>query len=442
MPRLTAWRILRSGSPAPLREVNRYALAAGLDDRDRGLLRQLIGTEVRHRGTLRAIVNLMARGKPSADVTAHLRLGFAQLFYLNRIPAHAAVSESVRAATDTVGLGRGRYVNGVLRATLRSRRPGSCGDPRKDLLDSPWHFDEPLFRDSQTHPALWAEDALSIPSSLFKRWSKRHGHPRAIELAQQANQEPPLSLVCLGLPREEVSTGLDEAGIPSRPGAHQRVLLLDPSLTRSVLASEPFIRGQVTVQGESALRAAELMRPAVGMRILDLAAAPGGKAVAMAHAGASVVATDISPRRLALMPAALERVGLSDRVRCIASDGLQGLARPGARFDGVFVDAPCSNTGVLAARPGARWRMGPSSLRALVQIQANLLEQAAEFVAPSGCLIYSTCSIEPEEGVQQVRAFLSNHPSWSLEEEHEDLPGDALAGPVDGGYRARLSPQS
>ena len=119
-PRHAAWRILRSGRSTPLREVDRVAAAYELDDRDRGLLRRLVGTEVRRRATLRAIVQHFAKGKPSPDVAAHLRLGVAQLCFLDRVPPHAAVSETVGATADTVSLARGRYVNGVLRTVQRA----------------------------------------------------------------------------------------------------------------------------------------------------------------------------------------------------------------------------------------------------------------------------------------------------------------------------------
>lgn len=438
MARLTAWRILRSGSTAPLREVDKYCARAGLDDRDRGLVRQLVGTDVRRRGTLRALVKLEAHGKPSADVSAHLRLGLAQLFFLDRIPVHAAVSETVRATTDSLGLGRGRYVNAVLRSVLRTRRSGSSGDPQRDLVNSPWHLDKPLFRNPEEHPALWAEDALSLPSALFKRWTQRYGQDGATALALQALREPALSLVCTGGNREAMALALDEAGVPSRPGRHEHVLLVERGATGAVLASGAFTSGALTIQGETALRAAELLGAKPGERLLDLAAAPGGKSAALALRGAKVLAVDKNPRRLAAMPSALERMGVADRVQPLASDGLAALAPDAAPFDGALVDAPCSNTGVLAARPGARWRFGPGSLAQLVELQGDLLDQAARLVGPKGRLVFSTCSLEPEEGSQGSQAFLGRHPGWSLAEEHLDLPSADPEGPLDGGYRALL----
>jgi 16S rRNA (cytosine967-C5)-methyltransferase len=194
----------------------------------------------------------------------------------------------------------------------------------------------------------------------------------------------------------------------------------------------------LTIQGETALRAAELLGARPGEWLLDLAAAPGGKSAALALRGAKVLAVDKNPRRLAAMPSALERMGVADRVQPLASDGLAALAPDAAPFDGALVDAPCSNTGVLAARPGARWRFGPGSLAQLVELQGDLLDQAARLVGPKGRLVFSTCSLEPEEGSQGSQAFLGRHPGWSLAEEHLDLPSADPEGPLDGGYRALL----
>ena len=415
------------------------ARSRGLDARDRGLLRRLIGTEVRRRGTLRALVAHFTRGKPSPAVAAHLRLGMAQLFFLDRVPAHAAISETVRATADTVGLPRGRYVNGVLRSAQRAARSGHCDDPRRDLPDRPWHFADPVFRDPEAHPHLWAEDALSLPAALMKHWSARYGPDRARALATLALEEPDLSLVVLGpSTRDAARAELEAAGVPTREGRHPAVLLAAPPHTESVLASAPFAQGRITVQGESALRAAELVGAGPGERVLDLCAAPGGKACLLASSGATVLACDANPTRLAPLAANLARVAPSATVHSLVADGTTALT-PDATFDAVLLDAPCSNTGVLAARPGARWRFGPASQRELTALQSRLLRQAADHVRPGGRLVYSTCSLEPEENGRLVRAFLEARDGWTLDEECEDLPHPAGdGGPLDGGYRVRL----
>ena len=434
MPRITAWRILRSGSATPLREVDRFASRAELDARDRALLRRIVGSEVRRRGTLRALLGHYARGKPSPDVATHVHIGLAQLFFLDRVPAHAAVSETVRATRDTLGAGRSRYVNALLRAVLRARRSGHCGDPRRDLVGREWHLDEPVFRDPRSHPALWAEDALSIPASLMKHWTRRFGAERASELAHTCLEEPRLSVRVVHGEREALAEELRSLELEPVPAGHPRVLLLSPGDVEGLVHSAPFEEGRVTVQGEAALGAAELVGAEDGERLLELGASPGGKTAVLAASGASVLALDVSHWRLARCAAALARLRLPGTVRCVVSDGDGALGE--ALFDGVLVDAPCSNTAVLGQRPGARWRFGPASLRALAGLQARLLDEAARHVRPGGRLVYSTCSLEPQENDQVVRAFLERHRRWSLVRELETLPG--RSGPVDGGYAARL----
>lgn len=459
MARHTAWEVLRSGSPTPLRNVDAAAERAGLDPRDRALARRLVGCEVRQRGTLRALVARFARGKPSADLATHLRLGLVQLFLLDRIPPHAAVSETVRAVADTLGLAKARAANAVLREALRARRAGSSGDARRDLVGRPWHFDGAIFRDPNEHPLLWMEDALSLPAQLGKRWVARLTRATAERLAREALAEPPLSIVVLEGEREMLAAELEPLlgptqGQAGEEGAHQgtagenagtlrrashpTVLLAPASATEALLASAAFAAGRITVQGATALRAAELVAARAGERVLDLCAAPGGKGALLARAGASVLSLDLSPARLARLPAGYARLAPRARFLAAASDGTAAVARD-ARFDAVLLDAPCTNTGVLAARPEAKWRFGPAGLKELALLQARLLDEAAERVRPGGRLVYSTCSLEPEEGERVVRAFLDRRPSWgNLADEALDLPDPEGGGPIDGGYRARL----
>jgi len=194
------------------------------------------------------------------------------------------------------------------------------------------------------------------------------------------------------------------------------------------------------VQGETALFAAELVRAQPGERILDLCAAPGGKTAALAEAGAHVVAVDDDPARVETLRATCARLGIEDRVTVVVADATAALPDElEQEYDAVLVDAPCSNTGVLGARPGARWRFGPSELARLGELQTRLFDCAAARVRPGGRLVWSTCSLEPEENTQRVRAFLAEHAGFTLAESHEALPGTADdPGPADGGFAARL----
>jgi 16S rRNA (cytosine967-C5)-methyltransferase len=443
VPRLTAFRVLRSGTPTPMRQLEAAAEHAGLDPRDRGLARKLVGTEVRHRGTLRAILRHFLRGKPSADFLAHMHLGLVQLIYLDRVPPHAAVNQTVGLVRDTVGQAKVKQANAILRGAQRMLCEGTTGDPRRDIVGRELHLAEPLFRDPDEHPLLWAEDALSMPAQLLKRWSARLGWERARELALQALREPPLSVRAVGVSGAELAAELTDKGLSPRPGLHPDVLLFAADETEALLASAAFAVGRATVQGETALRAAEAVAAREGERVLDLCAAPGGKTAVLAASGARVTAADVSPEKLALVESTLARQGLEGAVeRIVNTPGALDPVRT-EPFDAVLVDAPCTNTGVLAARPEARWRFGPKTKQELVALQADLLRQGAALVRPGGRLVWSTCALEPDENRRQLDALVAEQPDFRLETDAETLPDTATtqtegAGPIDGGYFARL----
>ena len=437
MTRLAAWQILRSGSDTPTLEVSRYAEEEQFEPRDRALLRRIVGTEVRRRGTLRAMVRRLCRGKPTADMKAHIHIGLVQLYFLDQVPDHAAVSETVRTASDTLGLSKGRYVNAVLREAIRKRTEGSSGDATRDLIGRELSFEDRLFHDPTEQPLLWAEDALSVPASLLKRWVKRWGEEEAFALARTFLSEPDLSLRCAPAARAELQAELSALGIELREGVHPDVLILPSSESQAVLQSEAFGSGRISVQGETAFRAAELTGAEEGEHWLDLCAAPGGKTSVLAARGARVLACDVSPGKMQRLGETIERQGLGAGVELRELTDGEPPAETG--FDGALVDAPCSNTGVLGARPDARWRFGPSSQKGLTELQARLLAAAAERVRPGGKLVYSTCSLEGDENRQQIRRLLETQPGWKLEEEIEARPAPCgSAGPVDGGYAARL----
>ena len=433
MPRETAWRILRSGSETPLREVDPASRAAGLDARDTGLVRQLVGTAIRRKATLQAVVQRYARGKPNPGIVTHLHLGILQLLLLDRIPPHAALSETCDAVARTLGRSKVGYVNGVLRSVQRARREGLSGDPRRDLVGRDLHLADTIFRDPVEHSLLWAEDAYSIPAQLFRRWSGRYGDERARALAVAFLTEPPLSVRIVRGETEELAAELGDAN--PRPSDHPRILLCDAGA--AVLGSAAFAEGRITVQGGTALAAAELVEAREGERVLDLCAAPGGKTAVLAATGARVVACDQDDGRLERARETLERLGLVAAVELRAGDGTAALGDEPQPFDAVLVDAPCSNTGVLGARPMARWRWGPKNLASLTALQDRLLREAAAVTRPGGRLVWSTCSLEAEENGRLVHAFLDEHPDWALERDHVLLP-DPERGPVDGGAAFRL----
>ncbi len=439
MTRLTAWHILRSGSSTPLRDVDRVADAHHVAALDRALLRRIIGTEVRRRTTLRAVLRHIAPANLNAELATHLHVALVQILFMDKIPEHAVRSECLDAVRRTLGPSKVRIAREVIVAAYEQLQQGRLGDPRRDLELRNAHMRDAVFQDPAVHPLLWAEDALSMPAPLLKRFVARFGEERAFGLARFALEEPPLSVRVVTGTREALAAEL--AGIETRPGVHDTVLLASASDAEAVSSSAAFVEGRATIQGESALRAAEAMEAREGEELLDLCAAPGGKTAVLAQGGARVVACDVSEEKLARVASTLERLKLREQVELVCSDG--GAALGERKFDGVLVDAPCSNTGVLAQRPEARWRFSPKTKTELVALQTRLFERGASFVKPGGRIVWSTCALDSDENRRAVDAFLAAHAGWSLEEDAEALPGldttqQRGAGPIDGGYFARL----
>ncbi len=434
MLRLAAYELLRSHETLPLRNLERIAERYELDARDRAFLRRLVSTVQRRLGTLRAITVYLSRNRPKPDLGSFVHLGLAQLLFMDRVPDHAAVSETVLAVNEVLGLSKGRYVNGVLRNAIRLRREGHSGDPRRDLPGIELHLETPVFRDPDEHPLLWGEDALSMPAPLLKAWTKEFGRERAEALSLQALGEPPLSVRVVSTELENVLAELKALSLePLRTDG--AMLLFAGSATVDVLGSDAFREGRITIQGGAAHKAATFVEARSSEDILDLCAAPGGKTAVLAASGARVTACDTDAGKLDRLRSTLERLGVAGQVECLESDGTSALAE--RTFDAALVDAPCSNTGVLGQRPEARWRFGPGSSASLQELQARLFREAADRVRPGGRLVWSTCSLEPGENRAQVRAFLKERPEWTLQLDELTLP-DFVQGPIDGGFVARL----
>jgi len=244
---------------------------------------------------------------------------------------------------------------------------------------------------------------------LIARWRHLHGDDVARRLLDAGNVRPHLGLRCneTRIRRDELLARLAEEGVAATPGRHPSSLLVgrergEPGST-AVLETPSFRDGLFSVQDATQIEVVDLLDLGPGQRVLDLCAAPGGKSTAIAEAlgdGGTVFAYDRDPGRLAGVAGECQRLGLAP-VRVLEStDDLAALrAEP---VDRVLVDAPCSNTGVLARRVEARWSFSEGKLQTLTEVQAQLLGEAVQLLVPGGRLVYSTCSIEPEENEQLV----------------------------------------
>jgi 16S rRNA (cytosine967-C5)-methyltransferase len=357
-----------------------------LDDRDRSLVRAILGAALRNRGTIDALLaQLLDRPLPENAVALKtlLHIAAAQILYLD-IPNHSAVDLAVTAANDDPRNRRyASLVNAVLRRLSRDKDRLSTTAP-----NAPEWFAESLVT------AYGAEKAAAI-------------------LAMQA-VEPPLDLTV----KSDPQGWAERLGGIVLPNGTVRLAKLDGALTEL----PGFAEGEWWVQDAAASLPARLMGDIRGKRVADLCAAPGGKTAQLALAGADVTALDISANRLARLRTNLDRLNLP--VHTIETNLVQ--YQPDEPFDAVLLDAPCSSTGTVRRHPDVPWTKSPEDIAKLAALQAQLLARAAELVKPGGIIVFSNCSLDPSEGEAVASEALDNplleaYPV--LEEEFAGLKG-------------------
>lgn len=346
---------------------------AALDPRERALARMIAMTLLRRLGVIdRRLQARLAKPPPEA-VTALLRLGAVQALYMD-VPAFAAVDTTVRLAERDRAT---RPFKGLVNAVLRGlvREPAGAADDPETLL----------------------------PDWLFARWRGAYGEADARAAAARIVDEPATDLT----PRDPADAGLaGELGAEALAGGSLRM-----RQRGDVTAWPGYAEGRWWVQDAAAAIPARLLKAAPGENALDLCAAPGGKALQLAAAGARLVALDRSEPRLRRLRQALERTGLSAEV---AAADAAAWTDPRV-FDAVLLDAPCSATGTFRRHPDVLWGTRPGDIAKLAGVQSRLLDAAAARVRPGGRLVYSVCSLEPEEGEEQVRGFLARRPDFRLD---------------------------
>jgi 16S rRNA (cytosine967-C5)-methyltransferase len=384
---------------------NAYAddvLRAELDEtvrtEDAGLATELALGVLRWQRLLDFVINRYLK-KPAntADVEVRiaLRLGAYQLLFLDRVPARAAVHESVELVKRARKRSAATLVNAILRKAAKEPFPGnSPADAVAGLLPT----DFPL------------ADRLGIqyshPSWVVERWLRNYGEERTRSLLQANNRVPILSGYLLDPQRrEDAKQSLQRAGCRIQPGR----LLRDAWVLEggNPAASEAVRCGWVAIQDEASQAVAHLVAPDHGNTVLDLCAAPGGKTLLLARAAGAeghVIAADLHANRVRAMQERFELAGVRN-VETIVLDGTKSL--PFERlFDHILVDVPCSGTGTLARHPEIRWKLQAEDLRDLHDRQAIFLRNALPHLAPDGRLVYSTCSLEPEENEFVVHEVL------------------------------------
>ncbi|MEX2532016.1 MAG: 16S rRNA (cytosine(967)-C(5))-methyltransferase RsmB [Gemmatimonadota bacterium] len=395
--RRAALELLRAVERGRRLDVAWEELAPRLPAAERPWVQEAAYGAVRFRGRLDHLLELhVDRGLERLDpaLLPILRLGAYQLLHMDGVPSYAAVSQAVEQAREVRGGRVGGFVNAVLRALLRE----GCGEDRFPSLEE----------DPESHLTTWG----SHPRWMVRRWLERYGVEDVRDLVAANNRVPSTWFVPIGVEPHEAARRLGEAGIRSEAASDgSGALRLPPGTSpQAALGAAPGI-----VQDPAARWVVLWTGDVAGRRSMDLCAAPGGKAVGLAGRGAQVVAADRSPGRLRRLRQTADRLNL--RIACVAADAHRPPFRRGQSAEGevVLVDAPCSGTGTLARHPDARWRLTRETISELAEVQGRLLDGAAGIVRPGGLLVYSTCTLEPEENDSVVEAFLARHPEFIVE---------------------------
>ncbi len=415
--------------------------------RNRPLLQELTYGVIRHRGTLDVLLDFHLRAplrRQEPAMAWALRLGAYQLVYLTKIPAHAAVYNTLEALKRIGNFNRKAigFANAVLHkisAEVRYKTPEPADDPDDPTVlpirAGYCHLTRPVLPlvrlDLAGHIAL----KYSHPKWLVERWLARFGDDEARRLCASNNETPVVTarVTALAPSEEEVLASLAEEEFEVERTDCRGVFRLRRGDLHSARARR---ERWIQIQDETAVRIGRELAPPAGARVADLCAAPGGKAVQLlecVEGSGQLVALDANDERLATLEETLRGYGSSYRVERAPSDPDDLTLED--RFTHILVDAPCSNTGVLGRRPEARWRIRERDLETLPELQGKLLEAAYRHLEPGGRLLYSTCSIEPEENEGAIARFTAAHDDLTELKTEYYLPHRAAG---DGGFFSLL----
>ncbi|MEN6578984.1 MAG: transcription antitermination factor NusB [Phycisphaerales bacterium] len=431
----------------PVREYAGRILDRVLDQtEEKQRATDLVHGTIRNRCALDSVIAAFS-GRPTARIDAKLlsilRVAAYELAYNPATPVYSIVDEAVNSAGRTGGKKQSGFVNAVLRQIVRhitNRQADLAGkNARRTLFQNPesgCEFDTDFLPDPTTSPAAWLSTCLSLPAWLVSEWLDEFGPERTRDICLACNRRPSLYLRVnpLRTTADGLLSKLRQANVRAEPATPDMIRITGP---HAVTQLPGFSEGLFAVQDLSASHAVRALDPQPGWSILDLCAAPGTKTTQIAELSrdaASIAATDIDPARLERVRENIARLGLKSVTIVPHAHLEQGTAGP---FDAILLDAPCSNTGVLARRVEARFRVTAEAVRDISEIQKQLLDKAAGLVKPGGRICYSTCSVQRQENQGAVRGFLACHSGFELASESLLLPA---TGPFDhdGAYVALL----
>ncbi len=411
-----------SSLPTRIVEQTSSLSAARLSPIDRALCQELVYGICRWQETLDWLIARKTEGREQKpDLEILLRLGLYQMFWLDRIPNHAAVHETVEIAKKMGFTSQAGFLNAVLRTYTRERTE------TEKLLEQIKISD----------PAI----GYSHPHWLYERWRSRWGAEKNAALMEWNNTSPKIfaRLNTLKTNWGSLKQLWEIEGVKFVPHKFDWTadnLVFELESHPPLAKMKSFQKGFFYVQDPSTLLAVRELNPQPRETILDLCSAPGGKTTFIAQRmenRGKIFAQDSDSERLELVRENCQRLGVTCAEVSLAPN--QIIEKPSLRFDRILIDAPCSNTGVMRRRVELRWRVQPGEIERLRETQLELLRRAAPRLKPGGTLIYSTCSLEPEENQEVVQQFLDEQKNFRLETERELNP---FSDAVDGAFVAKI----
>jgi 16S rRNA (cytosine967-C5)-methyltransferase len=373
---------------------------------DKALLFEIVHGVVRWMGRLDWVLNGFYKGqfsKAIPNLKNGLRVALYQILFLDKVPDHAAVNEAVEFVKKLQGQKPADLTNAVLRNIIRSKNSIRFPDPKEDLPG-------------------YLSAYYSHPSWMVKRYLNRFGQ-EAVEKLLAANNEKPyltLKINTLKVSSDEFSRLLHSVNLKYTPGKYLPEFFKLHNLT-NITAWNYFTEGYFNIQDESAGIACRMLDPHPGMRVLDLCAAPGGKTMFIASLmedNGELVALDRYESRLEILKRNITRMNFNC-VKTVAADALEYNDN---NFDRILADVPCSGTGTLSKKPDIKWKRDLLDIHKLTELQGKLLSKASKLVKPGGIVVYSTCSIEPEENFGVVEKFLQANSDFILLNAEEVFP--------------------
>ncbi len=377
---------------------------------DKALLYEIVHGVVRWMGRLDWILNGFYKGqfsKAIPNLKNGLRVALYQILFLDRVPDYAVVNEAVEYVKKLQGQKPADLTNAILRNIIRSKNGIRYPEPNEDLPG-------------------YLSAYYSHPSWMVKRYLSRFGREQTEKLLATNNEKPYLTLKINALKTnpEEFKELLNSVNLKFTPGRYLPEFFQLQNLT-NITAWEYFAKGYFNIQDESAGLACRLLNVSPEMRVLDLCAAPGGKTAYIAglmHDKGEIVAIDRFESRIKIFEKNLNRLEIKSVTPLI----INALEYNDGEFDRILADVPCSGTGTLSKKPDIKWKKDLLDIRRMTELQYQLLEKAASLVKVGGVVVYSTCSIEPEENWDIVNKFITEHTNFKIENAAERFPADLI----------------